>query len=170
MAEKKDVVLTMYGKDEEVESVSVNFFDASSGYYSYETEKTARLYCRNINELELTDNRWVYAQVVTPSQKVALRKPLQFDVILRMDDRDVQLVLRELQAVVILHILKGADEEVREKIFGNMSKNAAADTKENLEAAHGIGEAEINMAKSKLIEVVQKMSANGNIGTAWGKK
>ena len=159
-------VLTMYGKDEDVESVSVNVMEDDYPHYA----TPAKLYCLNINELELTDNRWVYAQVVTPKQKVALRKPLRFDVILKMNDRDLQLVLRELETVVIVHILKGADEAVRAKIFGNVSKIAAADLKEILESAHGIGEAEISAAKMKAIEVIQKLSANGSIDIAWGKK
>jgi flagellar motor switch protein FliG len=87
-----------------------------------------------------------------------------------MEDRDLQCVLQELEVAVIIRILKGADEEARAKIFNNMSKSAAADIKKDLEEAHGIGEAEISMAKSKLIEVVQKLSANGSINTAWGKK
>jgi hypothetical protein len=167
MAERTSIVLTMYGKGENVESVSVNFVDNDTSYYA---DQPAGRYCQNINELELSDNRWIYAQIIKENQKVPLRKPLQFDVILQMDNRDLQLVLSKLQPAVVLRILKGADEEVRAKIFNNMSKSAAACLKEDLLTVYGIGADEISAAKMETIEIIQKLSADGSIKLAWGKK
>ena len=48
-----------------------------------------------------------------------------FDNLLNVDDRGMQAILREVQADSLATALKGADEEIREKVFKNMSKRAA---------------------------------------------
>ena len=48
-----------------------------------------------------------------------------FDNIMDIDDRGIQLLLREVQSESLIIAMKGASEELREKIFKNMSQRAA---------------------------------------------
>ena len=48
-----------------------------------------------------------------------------FDEIIMLDDRAVQKILREIDTTDLAKALKNSDEETRNKIFRNMSKNAA---------------------------------------------
>ncbi|MBU1775580.1 MAG: flagellar motor switch protein FliG, partial [Gammaproteobacteria bacterium] len=57
-----------------------------------------------------------------------------FEDLLEMEDRGIQLVLREVQSESLIVALKGASEELREKIFKNMSQRAAEMLREDLEA------------------------------------
>ena len=57
-----------------------------------------------------------------------------FDNLLKLDDRGMQAILREVQADVLSVALKGADEEIKEKIFKNMSKRAAEILRDDIAA------------------------------------
>ena len=168
--EKKTLVLTMYGRNDEVEEVSVNQFKIEESYYSRDSDNPARYYCATINNLELKNDAWVYAQIVNQNQKVKLRKPLQFDIINKMDDRDLQLVIEKTENGDLLKVLLGADDETKEKIFKNTSKHNANMLKEDMASLHGVGEDEIKISKDKIVETIQGLISNGNISIAWGKK
>jgi flagellar motor switch protein FliG len=162
----KTIVLTFYGKDDTVESVSVSLFNRESNNYYYNEEYPAKEHCSSINSLELKDNRWIYSQVIKENKRVYVKKPLQFDAINRLSGRDLQLVIRETDNIDLVRAIKGTDEETKEKLFKNMSKHAAAVLKEDIEAAHGIGEDEISISKMKIIGIIERLSANGNINNA----
>lgn len=50
----RNIVLTMFGKNDSIENISVSIFDTADSYYSkYNAEK----YCENINNFELKDNK-----------------------------------------------------------------------------------------------------------------
>ena len=57
-----------------------------------------------------------------------------FENLANVDDRSIQALLREVSSDELVIALKGADEEVQEKIFSNMSKRAAELLKDDLEA------------------------------------
>jgi flagellar motor switch protein FliG len=57
-----------------------------------------------------------------------------FDNILDLDDRSVQLLLREVQSETLIIALKGTSQELKDLIFKNMSSRAAEALKEDLEA------------------------------------
>ena len=171
--DKKTLVLTMYGRNDEVEEVSVNQYETDEGYYSSydrDSDNPARRYCATINNLELKDGAWIYAQIIKLNQKVKLMKPLQFDIINKMVDRDLQLVIEKTENSDLLRVLLGADDATKEKIFKNTSKHNVNMLKEDLASLHGIGEDEIKICKDKIVETIQKLIANGNISIAWGKK
>jgi len=120
----------------------------------------------NMNSLALTDNRWVYAQIITENQRVFLKKPLQFDeAINKLSNRDLQLVIRETENFDLVRVLKGADEETKEKIFNNMTSRAAAVLKEDIETRLGITENEIRASKMKILGIIDRLRAHGNINS-----
>jgi flagellar motor switch protein FliG len=57
-----------------------------------------------------------------------------FDNIIDIDDRGIQLLLREVQSEMLIIALKGASQDLREKIFKNMSQRAAEMMREDLES------------------------------------
>ena len=67
------------------------------------------------------------------AQKI-LDEMFVFENLLDVDDRGIQLLLREIQSDSLILALKGASPELRDKIFKNMSQRAAEMLKEDLEA------------------------------------
>jgi hypothetical protein len=91
--EKKTIVLTMYGKNDAVENISISIFD-NAGSYIYPSSNVEN-YCENINSLELIENNWVYASIIDENKKISLKKPFifdtkVFDIINNLDDRALQ--------------------------------------------------------------------------------
>ena len=82
------------------------------------------------------------------------------------DDRSLQTLLRGLETEDLVLALKGADEFLREKLFGCMSTRAAANIQDEMEALGPIRLTEVQNAQKRIIAVARKMSDEGSIGLA----
>ena len=86
-----------------------------------------------------------------------------FDNLGMSDDRSLQTLLRGLETEDLVLALKGADEILREKLFGCMSTRAAANIQDEMEALGPIRLTEVQNAQKRIIAVARKMSDEGNI-------
>jgi flagellar motor switch protein FliG len=132
MGTGKSIVITAYGHDKTIDKIAVSSFDCSNNYGN---DSGAGTYCKTINSLELNGNSWIFAKVVSENTQYSLGSflPLKIDVILKLDDRVIQGLLRDVNSQDIAVALRGEKENVREKIFRNMSGRAAQMLKEDME-------------------------------------
>ncbi len=86
-----------------------------------------------------------------------------FDDLVEVDDRAIQLILREVQSESLIVALKGANEELREKIFKNMSQRAAEMLREDLEAKGPVRVSEVEAEQKEILKVVRRLSDEGQI-------
>ncbi|MCB1754135.1 MAG: flagellar motor switch protein FliG [Gammaproteobacteria bacterium] len=86
-----------------------------------------------------------------------------FDNLLSVDDRGMQSLLREVSTDKLILALKGAAQELREKIFRNMSKRAAEMLRDDLEAKGPVRLAEVEEAQKEILTVAMRMSEEGTI-------
>jgi flagellar motor switch protein FliG len=86
-----------------------------------------------------------------------------FENLLDADDRGVQALLREVSTDVLLVALKGADEQVREKIFRNMSKRAAQTLRDDLEVMRPVRLSEVETAQKEILTVVKRLADSGDL-------
>jgi flagellar motor switch protein FliG len=86
-----------------------------------------------------------------------------FDNLMDIDDRGIQLILREIQSESLIVSLKGASEELREKIFSNMSQRAAEMMREDLEAKGPVRLSEVEAEQKEILKVVRRLSEEGQI-------
>lgn len=96
------------------------------------------------------------------------RRLFVFEDLLKLDDRSVQLVLREVDTRDLAVALKGASEELKEKIFNNMSKRAAQLLKDELEFMGPVRIKDVEEAQQKIINVVRRLEEAGEIVIARG--
>ncbi len=96
------------------------------------------------------------------------RRMFVFEDILKLDDRSIQLVLREVDTRDLALALKGASEEVKEKIFKNMSKRAAQLLKDELEFMGPVRVKDVEEAQQKIINVIRRLEEAGEIVIARG--
>ncbi len=96
------------------------------------------------------------------------RKMFVFEDILKLDDRSIQLVLREVDTRDLAVALKGASEEVKEKIFKNMSKRAAQLLKDELEFMGPVRVKDVEDAQQKIINIIRRLEEAGEIVIARG--
>ncbi len=86
-----------------------------------------------------------------------------FENLLEVEDTAVQALLREVSSESLLVALKGADERMRDKFFGNMSKRAAEMMRDDLEAKGPVRLSEVEMAQKEIIGIARRMSDEGQI-------
>lgn len=80
-----------------------------------------------------------------------------------VDDRGVQMLLREVSSEVLIVALKGADTELQEKIFGNMSKRAAELLRDDLEVKGPVRLSEVEAAQKEILTIARRMADAGEI-------
>ncbi len=86
-----------------------------------------------------------------------------FDNLADVDDRGIQSLLREVSSESLILALKGADEAVKEKIFGNMSKRAAELLRDDLEAKGPVKVSEVEGAQKEILAIARRMAEAGEI-------
>ena len=90
-------------------------------------------------------------------------KMFVFENIMDIDDRGIQLVLREVQSESLIVALKGANEELREKIFKNMSQRAAEMMREDLESKGPVKLSDVEANQKEILKIVRRLSDEGQI-------
>ena len=80
-----------------------------------------------------------------------------------VDDRGIQALLREVSADVLVLALKGSDEAIKEKIFKNMSKRAAALLRDDLEAKGPVRVSDVETAQKEILTIARRMAEAGEI-------
>jgi len=91
-----------------------------------------------------------------------------FDNLSGVDDRGIQALLREVSSDILIVALKGADEEVKEKILKNMSKRAAEMLRDDLEASGPVKLSEVEDAQREVLSVARRMAESGDIALSSG--
>ena len=89
-----------------------------------------------------------------------------------VDDRGIQAMLREVSGDLLTLALKGADEDLKEKIFRNMSKRAAELLRDDLEAKGPVKLSEVEGAQKEILVIARRMADAGEIvlGGAGGEQ
>lgn len=86
-----------------------------------------------------------------------------FDNLMDVEDRGIQVILREIQTDQLVIALKGADTQLQEKIFKNMSKRAAELLRDDLEAKGPVRVSEVEAAQKEILNVARRLADDGEI-------
>ena len=86
-----------------------------------------------------------------------------FEDLLKLDDRSIRTILKEVKNEDLILALKGASEELRNKIFSNLSSRAAEMIKEDLEAMGPVKLSNVEEAQQKIILIVRNLEKEGKI-------
>ncbi len=91
-----------------------------------------------------------------------------FDDLLKVDDRGVQALLKEVQSESLVIALKGATPELREKVFANMSTRAAETLREDLESRGPVRVSEVEAEQKEMLKIVRRLADEGQIVLSGG--
>ena len=92
-----------------------------------------------------------------------------FEDIVMIGDRDLQLVLREVDNKDLSLALKGTNEDVASKIYKNMSTRAAEMLKEEIEFMGPVKLRDVEEAQQKIVGVIRRLEDKGLIQVSRGK-
>jgi flagellar motor switch protein FliG len=88
-----------------------------------------------------------------------------FEDIAKLSDRDMQSLLKNVESSQWAMALKGASEELKDKIFKNMSKRAADLLKEEMDYLGPVRLSDVEQMQQQIVDVVRRLEDLGEITT-----
>jgi len=102
--------------------------------------------------------------VMKPPLAEVIRKHLfTFEDFIHLDDRGVQAIMREVSNDTLTLALKAATDELKEKIFRNISSRAGEMIKEDLEVMGPVRLSDVERAQSEIIKIVRRLEEEGQL-------
>jgi len=86
-----------------------------------------------------------------------------FEDILLVNDKGIQAVLKEVDNDELAVALKTASEELRAKIFSNMSERAATLIKEDMEFMGPVRISDVESAQQRIVDIVRRLEEAGEV-------
>lgn len=96
------------------------------------------------------------------AQKI-MDKMFTFEDLLKLDNKSIQMVLKEVSGDALVISLKGASAELRELILGNMSSRAAEGLRDDLESRGPVRLSEVEGQQKEILKIVRRLSDEGSI-------
>ncbi len=91
-----------------------------------------------------------------------------FDDLVKIDDRGLQELMKEISKDDLPLALRGANPEVKDKFFKNMSSRAAEMLKEDMEAKGPVKVSDVEKSQQNILKVCRKLEEEGRIVIAGG--
>jgi flagellar motor switch protein FliG len=86
-----------------------------------------------------------------------------FEDLIQLDDRAIQRMLREVETKDLALALKSTNEEVKEKIFKNMSERAGGMLKDDMEYMGPVRAKDVQEMQTKIVGIIRALEATGEI-------
>lgn len=96
------------------------------------------------------------------AQKI-MDKMFVFDDLIKLDDKGIQMVLKEVASDALIAALKGAQPELKDKILANMSSRAADTLREDLESRGPMRLSEVEAQQKEVLKIVRRLADEGQI-------
>ncbi|WP_332778035.1 flagellar motor switch protein FliG [Polaromonas sp.] len=86
-----------------------------------------------------------------------------FENLLGLEDRSVQLLLKEVESESLIIALKGAPQELRDKFLKNMSQRAAEMLREDIEMRGPVRVSQVEAEQKSILQIVRRLADAGEI-------
>jgi flagellar motor switch protein FliG len=90
-------------------------------------------------------------------------KMFMFEDIVELEDKAIQLVLRQVEAADLATALKGVSESVREKVTRNLSSRAAENLAEEIDLLGPVKMRQVEESQAKIVQVIRTLEESGQI-------
>ena len=125
-----------------------------------------------LNRVDRTTERTIIENLEVQNPELAeeiKRKMFVFEDIVMLDDRSLQMVLREIDQKDLALALKASSGEVGEKIYKNMSKRASEMRREEIEYMGPVRIRDVEESQQKIVNVIRRLEESGEIIVSRGK-
>lgn len=119
-----------------------------------------------LNAMDKTNEQNIMARVEEKDPQLAeeIRKLMfVFEDIKLIDDRGMQQLLKEVPNDKLVLALKTAPDEIKQKIFRNMSKRASQLLKDDLDAMGPVRLSDVEGAQQEVVNIAKRLEAEGKI-------
>ncbi len=114
------------------------------------------------SSIETTVIESIRLQDADLAQKI-MDKMFTFEDLLKLDNKSIQMVLKEVSSDMLVVALKGASNELKELILGNMSSRAAEGLREDLESRGPVRLSEVEGQQKEILKIVRRLSDEGSV-------
>jgi len=91
-----------------------------------------------------------------------------FDDIAKLTDREIQMILREVDTKDLGVALKGATEEMQDRIFTNMSERVGTMLKEEMEFSGPVRMTDVEEVQLRVVQTVRQLEEAGQVTVVRG--
>jgi flagellar motor switch protein FliG len=119
-----------------------------------------------MNHLDINTENIIFASLEDADPLLADRirqKMFVFEDIMHIDSRGIQTLLKEITNEDLNLALKTVNDELKEKIFSNMSNRAAEMLKEDMESLGPVRVADVETAQQNIIRIARKLERLGRL-------
>ena len=119
-----------------------------------------------INRADRTTERLILEALEARSPEIAeeiRRRMFMFEDIVSLDDRSVQLVLRQVEPSDLATALKGVADAVRDKVTGNLSERGRENLLEEIDLLGPVKVKMVEEAQQKIVSVIRSLEDSGQI-------
>ena len=119
-----------------------------------------------LNNADRTTERNVLDQLAETNAELAEEIRLllfTFEDVIKLDDRSIQMVLKEVDQKDLAIALRGVGNDVRERVFSNMSERGAEMLKEEIEFQPPQRRRVVEEAQSRIVAAVRRLEEAGGI-------
>ncbi len=93
------------------------------------------------------------------------RRMFVFDDIAKLSDKDIQAILKNVETNQWAMALKGANEELKQKILGNMSQRASQMLEEEVEFLGAVRVSDVEAVQQQIVEIVRRLEDAGQVSS-----
>jgi flagellar motor switch protein FliG len=150
---------------EEIEEVLKVQLDIGRGKEG-KTFKGTKVIAEILNQCERSTEQNILEKIEGQNEGLAesIRElMLVFDDLENIDDRGIQLILKELSTEDLSLALKTASEGLKQKIFKNMSQRAVQILKEEMETRGPVKVSDVEKAQQNIVKIARKLDEEGKI-------
>ncbi|HWQ61012.1 MAG TPA: flagellar motor switch protein FliG [Negativicutes bacterium] len=125
-----------------------------------------------LNRVDRTTERTIIENLEIQNPELAeeiKKRMFVFEDIVLLDDRSLQLVLREIDSKDLALALKASSSEVADKVYRNMSKRAAEMLREEIQYMGPVRIRDVEEAQQKVVNVIRRLEESGEIIVSRGK-
>jgi len=126
-----------------------------------------------MNNMDRGNEKYIFDELSKKDMKLTdeIRKRMfVFEDIISLTGRDIQRFIREVDGKDLVLALKGANNEVREVIFSNMSQRMRDTTKSELEYTHNVRLRDCEEAQQRIVSIIRRLEEEGELVISKGGK
>ncbi len=126
-----------------------------------------------LNQVDRGTEKFIFDELTRRDPKLAddIRKRMfVFEDITSLDNISIQRFIREVDSKDLVIALKGANAEVTEAFFANMSQRMAETIKSDMEYLHNVRIRDVDEAQQRIVAIIRKLEEDGELVISKGGK
>jgi len=138
--------------------------------FLYNSYSEARYFCKFVNNLSLAGEDKLVARMITANAEYPLEKyqPFKFDDFVKLNNRTMQILMRETDSRILAVALKDTKKEVKDCFFRNMCKRAESMLKEDRDNwEEPVIESEKESARQVILDIYDDLTRENRFDEAW---